>query len=86
MLKSEHAVLLPQKEDRLLANMTTQLHNGHTEMKRQTVVAVYAAVSELKADIARVEGDRQLVEKVIDNISCIISLCNECSDSIEEQL
>ncbi len=53
--------MLKQKEGTLLADMTTQLHKSHAEMQRQTFVAVKEAVSEVKADIARVEGDRQHV-------------------------
>ena len=50
MLKSDLSELLKKREAELLADMKVQLLKGHAEMRRQTVEAVEAAVSNRKAE------------------------------------
>ena len=64
-----------------LADAKIQLGKGHAEMKKQTAEAVETAVARLKADIARVERDRQhFVSSLADAMNEITHLRNNYKD------
>ena len=81
MLKSDLSELLKKREAELLADMKVQLLKGHAEMRRQTVEAVEAAVSNQKAEIVRLEGDcRHFSSSLADAMNEVTTLRNKCED------
>ena len=59
ILKSEHAILLKNREDELITDMRQQLVKGHAEIIRQTAKSVELSLAEHGAEITRLAKDKQ---------------------------
>jgi hypothetical protein len=53
--------MLKKREDELIVDMRNQLVNGHAEVRRQTAQDVESSIFEHRAEITRLEEDRQQV-------------------------
>ena len=58
--RSEHALLLKAREDKLVTDMQQQLVNGHADMRKRTAEAGELSLAEHRAEVTRLEEDRQL--------------------------
>ena len=59
ILKSEHEMMLKQREEDLIADMRKQLSIGYSDMCKKTSEAVETARAEHPMDVTRLEEDRQ---------------------------
>ena len=78
ILKSEHAMLLNMREDEVITDMRKQLAKGHVDMRRQTVEVVESSLFEHRAEITRLEEDKQhLVDALAESMNEVTMLRNK---------